>query len=173
MKHPLMALAGLCVAATACTPESAPVAARKEVRSYTQAEIDKLIRDRTALFNDPTYGRQVEYYGKDRAAYLWFPGSKSVIKGEWVTSPEGREICFMYFSPIYKQETGLDGTVPSCTNIETWEAEMLDSKPGDVFHLSRHKLPRVLEKNASYTTLDEVAKSGKSAKVTSAHTRKK
>lgn len=42
-----------------------------------------LLSDVTALHYDSGHGTQVEYMSADGHAFLWYPGNRSVVPGEW------------------------------------------------------------------------------------------
>jgi len=125
---------------------------------YTPAEAAELLKDRTVLTFDKVYGPQFEYTSADGIAYLWYPGNKIILRGQWyirdddVGYTDGSErfeatagrICYYYGPKTYNPATRRTGE-PECQNAGIHEARVVESRAGDVLGLSRSEaVPYVL-----------------------------
>lgn len=100
----------------------------------------------TIMTYDPGHGTQVEYYDASGHTWLWYPGNRVVLPGEWKIEPMGGHqlICFRYGANTYNPVTGSRGKQWECMPLGNAEQAVVERKKGDVFGLSTGKLPFVL-----------------------------
>lgn len=133
---------------------------------YTPEETPDLLKDRTVMTFDKVHGAQIEYTSADGVAYLWYPGNKIILRGQWYirdddvgfTNGDQRfeatagRICYYYGPGTYNPATNR-GDKPECQNAGIHEARVVDSRPGDVLGLSKASVaPFVL--GGDSTTID-------------------
>jgi hypothetical protein len=113
------------------------------------------------------HGTQIEYLAADGRAFLWYPGNKVVLSGNWRTETEPRTVtdrskerhftvaslCFRYKTTRINPQTGESGANWSCTPSLFYLRRKKEEVTGDVFGLSRQGAPPfILDREA--TTLD-------------------
>jgi len=139
----------------------------------TEAQLISRYRNKTQIYFGPRYGTQIEYTSDDGKAYLWFPGNRNILNGEWKKKSQpgmhsfksrtgdGKsylmpktEICFRYGKNTYNPVTGHRGGGFECQSVAL---SILLGKytvlEGDVFALAGRKavpfvLPSGTELNA-------------------------
>jgi hypothetical protein len=99
-----------------------------------EAETRKFVSCRTLVTWTAPQGTQVSYLGAGGKAYLWAPGSDSVLSGNWkvdlnVTSPRSS---FPYLAVCVQYGTS---TQWDCRPAELLERITMDHADGDVFGL--------------------------------------
>ncbi|WP_143145772.1 hypothetical protein [Devosia enhydra] len=100
--------------------------------------------NKTQLFFGPGHGTQVEYLAKGGTSYLWYPGNRVILRGDWKT--EGNRICFRYGANTYNPVTGQRGATWSCQLLSEHRRFMTESRTGDVLGLAgRDKPPFTLD----------------------------
>ncbi|MEP0070591.1 hypothetical protein [Pyruvatibacter sp.] len=163
---------GLAAVLTACASSSAPTrgqvqrpsdpeaAARhdlaKQRSSITPAQLTEKLNNTTTLSHMPGHGTQIEYLGADGSAHLWYPGNKSIVKGEWMVKAGPNPnfirslVCFRYGANTYNPVTKKAGGKWNCTNPTRYLVFQIDDQKGDLFDLSkRDAVPLVLERDAA------------------------
>jgi|CXWL01.1.fsa_nt_gi hypothetical protein len=128
---------------------------KRSLSGYSKEEIQKLIPNKTVLFVGSDLHNEIEYYATDGNSYLWFPGNSVIVTGKWYTQ-NNKTICFVYPVNSYNPYTKTSGSIPECKTIADWNANSIDKLDGDIFNLSKSKLPWVLEKNILYRNLNEI-----------------
>ena len=107
--------------------------------------------DKTQLFFGPGHGTQVEYLARGGTSYLWYPGNRVILRGDWKT--EGNRICFRYGPNTYNPVTGQRGATWECQSLSDHRRFMTESRSGDVLGLAgRTKPPFTLD--SRQVTLD-------------------
>jgi hypothetical protein len=112
------------------------------------------------LFYDPSHGNQLEYYAPNGRCYLWYPGNRGVVAGEW--RAEGEYICFRYGANTYNPVTGEHGGEWERTLLERWGTNIVDAAAGDVCGLATGRLPYNLPRHPGFESVHD-AKNGAQA----------
>jgi hypothetical protein len=99
-----------------------------------EAETRKFVSCRTLVTWTGPQGTQVSYLGAGGKAYLWAPGSDTVLSGTWrvdpnATSPQSR-LAYVAVCVQYGGSTAWD-----CRPAEILERITMDHADGDVFGL--------------------------------------
>lgn len=129
------------------------------IPTWTGADIKSFLAGKTRLSRMPIHGTQVSYATADGRSYLWYPGNKVVLAGRWRVEDRAIEIrqggaavarksqprlCYDYGPNSYNPATGRGGGW-ECTNFMNLRFAGAETRPGDVFGLSRSKaVPFVL-----------------------------
>lgn len=134
--------------------------ARYPEATFTQAGLRARYADATSLDYSVQHGTQVEYTAADGKAYLWYPGNRRVVTGEWktITDKQGSgQICFRYPSSSYNPATGQPGGTWSCTRAADYIWGEEEYTRGDPFNLDSGTMPFVLprEKQMDFEYLSE------------------
>lgn len=100
---------------------------------------------RTGIYFGGGHGIQVEYYSPAGGAYLWYPGNRRVVAGEWQYR-KGGTICFRYGPRTYNPVTRKRGGRWECSQASQQARFMRYACKGDPFGLGRQggRLPYVL-----------------------------
>ena len=94
----------------------------------------------TIMTWDPGHGTQVEYYDGAGHSWLWYPGNRVVLPGQYKL--QGDDICFAYGGNTYNPVTGQRGGGWECQNLKVEQQFTVDRSKGDVFHLKNaRKVP--------------------------------
>lgn len=123
------------------------------------------LSDQTITTGPSQVGYQVEYYGADGKAYLWYPGNKATNVGRYVVRPSmepvnifgdkaGVVICFDYGPDSYNPSTGKLGA-EECQSAYAFIAGIRGKRPGDVFSLAGGQLPYVTTRDSVPTWPDK------------------
>jgi hypothetical protein len=94
---------------------------------------------KTVLFYDPSHGNQIEYYDPGGRCYLWYPGNRAVVAGDW--RMEGEFLYFRYGTNTYNPVTNLQGGDWEQTLLRKWARTIVDAAPGDIFGLATGCIP--------------------------------
>ena len=120
----------------ACLPAVVLVltAACAHAQIVGEAETRKFVSCRTLVTWTGPQGTQVSYLGAGGKAYLWAPGSDTVLSGTWrvdpnATSPQSR-LAYVAVCAQYGGSTQWD-----CRPAEILERITMDHADGDVFGL--------------------------------------
>ncbi|WP_437727554.1 SEC-C metal-binding domain-containing protein [Sorangium sp. So ce861] len=91
---------------------------------------------KTVLFYEPSHGNQIEYYDRNGRCYLWYPGNRIILAGEWRV--DGEDLCFRYAVKAHNPVTGkrTDAWEWERTPLRRWGSTVTDSAPGDVYGLA-------------------------------------
>ncbi len=135
-------LASVCVLLLcAC---ASPSSQKEEVfvsESYPAAGI-------TYLHWDKGHGYQVTYYS-ERHVWLWYPGNRAALRGDWVQELVAGEyyLCFTYPHSSYNPVTGVVGGQKECQLQTVLGGALEGALAGDVYNLSSGRVPYVLRRN--------------------------
>ena len=134
---------------------------RAEIASYpastfTQDGLQTRYADATILDDSVQHGSQVEYLASDGTAYLWYPGNRRIVVGQWRTHGQDRgetfgSICFRYGANTFNPATNRSGGSWNCVNGGLHIILEDQYTRGDPFQLATRHLPFVLDKDRSYT----------------------
>lgn len=132
------------------TPEAKRMYANPASSSEVLAAMNNTTR-RTYL---PQHGTQITYQTPDGRIYLWYPGNKKVLQGQWTLKPSRNSrsaglVCFSYSANSYNPVTGHTGAGWVCASAtEMLRFATQETEQGDVFGLStREEVPFVLPKS--------------------------
>ncbi|WP_437727555.1 SEC-C domain-containing protein [Sorangium sp. So ce861] len=109
---------------------------------------------KTILSYEPSHGNQITYYDRNGRWYLWYPGNRGVVVGEWRVEGQlywQRSITNSY-NPVTKEYGGKWQSRPLQVKTKTF----VDSAPGDVFGLATGRLPYRLPAHPQYRSVYEV-----------------
>jgi hypothetical protein len=113
--------------------------------------------NKTRVSFGPGHGTQVSYMRSDGAVFLWYPGNRVVLRGDWRIQ-DGR-VCFRYGANTYNPVTGRGGGGWECRPIGAFSRTTVDRVPGDVFGLTkRNTVPFVLAPDR--TTIADLTRRG-------------
>lgn len=104
--------------------------------------------DHTVIYYEPQHGNQIEYYGRDGNAYLWYPGNRGVVVSEWRI--EGEEYCERSPSNAYNPVTKEWGGNWERRPVRRLLATKIDAARGDIFGLSTGRIPYPLHAHPEF-----------------------
>jgi len=110
--------------------------------------------NKTVLFYDSSHGNQIEYYDPSGRAFLWYPGNRVIVPGEWRV--DGQDICFRYGMNTYNAVTGERGGTWSRSPLRQWTSDVVDSATGDAFGLATGEIPFHLRRHPRFGSIAEV-----------------
>lgn len=99
------------------------------------------------VFHEGGHGVHVEYLSKAGRAFLWYPGNRRVVVGDWKI--DGRLICFRYGPETYNLVTRRRGGSFSCSAIAAHRKIMQSQCAGDIFGLTSARIPCILSRHRS------------------------
>lgn len=91
----------------------------------------------TTMTYSPGHGTQVEYYANDGTNYLWYPGNRVVLPGNW--KRDGADLCFRYGGNTYNPVTGHNGGGWECMPYKLQLTVVVDQAKGDIFGLAKRR----------------------------------
>ena len=102
----------------------------------------------------PGPGTQVELLAEDGWSYLWYPGNRVIVRGQWTLHHWYREyaICFRYGAAVLKPKTKDPWDSFDCTLLTEYAPTVAETRQGDPFDLASGRLPFVLVRDQ--TTID-------------------
>ncbi len=112
----------------------------------------------TSCTEIPGPGTQVEFLADDGRSYLWYPGNRGVVRGQWMLHRwyEKYGICFRYGAAMLKPKTKDPRESFDCTLLSDYAATVAELAEGDPFELDSGHLPFVLRRDQ--TTIDDLLK---------------
>ena len=110
----------------------------------------------TSCTEIPGPGTQVEYLAEDGSSYLWFPGNRGVVRGQWTLHywHDRYGICFRYGAATRKPVTKDPRDSFDCTLLSDYAATVAEVRDGDPLQLGSRKIPFVLTRDQ--TTIDDL-----------------
>ena len=117
------------------------------------AEMRRQLAGRTAKFDGPGHGTQIEFFHTNGKAYLWYPGNVAAVPSEWkieggTTSNASAVICFRYPNRSYNPVTQQSGGQWECRPSTVFGRNMSAVIQGDEFNLSSGRIPRPMSRGA-------------------------
>lgn len=109
---------------------------------------------KTVLYYEDSHGNQIEYYDTRGASYLWYPGNRRVVAGEW--RAEGASVCFRPGENTYNPVTREHGRSWHCSSFSDLTGDIVDSVTGDLFNLVSGEIPYNLPAHPKFRALSEV-----------------
>ncbi len=148
---PVGAMAPLAAPAAGDPPPFDYEAYKRDPAAMSERQVQEQIVDRTRMVWGAGHGTQISYSRPDGATFLWYPGNRTVLPGQWmtkaVTGPlRGREqtvisLCYKYGDDTYNPVTGRNGGDWTCYPAGIWLSTIVESRGGDIFGLSRSATP--------------------------------
>ena len=147
----------------ACGPSASSNGTVNELLSQDVSTIRRSMSNTTIQTYDSGRGTRIGYYAADGRSFLWHPGYKAVLRGEWKVQPgsitintevktaRGTEVRQSAMSDIcFRHAT--DGSKPvGKQRLGSWECEPLVTlllkkrqvgcRKGDIFGLSKRRAP--------------------------------
>lgn len=125
--------------------------------SQNPTEMRQQLAGRTAKFDDPGHGTQIEFFHSNGRAYLWYPGNTAAVPSEWKieagASPNASAvICFRYPNRSYNPVTQQFGGRWECRPSTVFGRNMTALIQGDEFNLSSGRIPRLMPRGAVLST---------------------
>lgn len=93
---------------------------------------------------DVGHGYQVEYLAPNGRVFLWYPGNRSVLAGQWKRVLD--EVCYRYGPQTYNPQTFQRGGSWNCEYAGKLAHFVVGYEQGDVFRLSSGRVPYVRTK---------------------------
>ena len=145
---------------------AAPAGPSYQPVPFTEEEFERLSRDEadlrddladvTTLVDGGRSGRMVEYTMADGRAFLWAPGARDVLVGQWKIEPASRpakvhvrtekgvdlrempisNLCLRYQSSATSPAAGIASGGWSCRLFTEAAKTRLESRGGDIFRLA-------------------------------------
>lgn len=111
------------------------------------------LANQTVVTFDPGHGTQIEYYDADGSTFLWYPGNRVILPGQWKL--KGKDICYRYGANTHNPVTGQSGGGWECMPSALHQSAIVETANGDVFGLAgRQKVPfRLSRKQTSIEAL--------------------
>lgn len=138
--------------------ESQPKAEQKRAPlpnpSSNAASLRAQYADVTRLECTSQHGTQIEYLSPNGNTYLWYPGNRRVVVGEWKTQNAtggGAELCYRYGANSYNPATGSRGEEFHCINAQLSNFLENERMHGDAFQLATGEIPFVLKPKRKYS----------------------
>ena len=120
---------------------------------FVPAAFAQQLGDYTHLSVSPDHGTQVEYLSSNGKTFLWYPGNRTILAGQW--KRDGDNVCFAYVGNTYNPSTGHRGGGFECMSFDLYWRTIEQRMAGDVLGLStRTEVPFRLEKRR--TTLEKL-----------------
>ena len=143
---------------TACLPEYPADHAKREVfRAEDESAAARALLGGTTVVTDKFfYGTQIEYHSPDGGAFLWFPGNRSVVAGEWDVRGNRPDLCYRYLNGR-DALTGLSGSNWGCEPVRLALSSGQAFLAGDVFGLVDGRLPFVMSKRQKLPDIARIA----------------
>lgn len=137
-------------------PRSSPTDSRFSF-SQNPVEMRQQLSGRTAKFDGPGHGTQIEFFHPNGRAYLWYPGNTAVVPSEWRIEAGGTTnanavICFRYPTRSYNPVTQQFGGQWECRPSTVFGLTMTALIEGDEFNLSSGRIPRTMPRGAVLST---------------------
>ena len=185
MIRTVMVLGAIVCALPSCVPQTEGDSGQSTV-DVRGVELRSLLSDATAVHYDTGHGTQVEYMSADGLAYLWYPGNRSIVPGEWHVrigprplgpGPESRNaigpyavfeqdptqpvestlyICFRYGPDTYNPVTRMRGGNWECSISPANEEWERRTHPGDPFGLSEIRQVPAVLERGTQFTFDDL-----------------
>lgn len=131
-----------------------------ELNKLRPAEAKKHVSGKTVMTYGEQHGTQIEYFGTDGMAYLWYPRNWSVVPSRWKMKSGYKSlfhhVCSKYPTVSYNPLLDTDGGKWSCTNLNWWALRITEVRKGDIFNLSSGRVPwRLAKVRATFDALLE------------------
>lgn len=166
-------MACLLAVQTLAADPSAANSEAKLIRVADQPEWDRIGRNAGTLKRflngtthktfDSQHGTQIVYLGKNRNAYLWYPGNRHVLRGRWRTEQigsVGAKICFKYPSASGNPATGQRGGRWQCAGGTLHLLYDTEIRRGDPLALSTGRLPFVMPRATNMSIQEAYSRTG-------------
>ncbi|WP_166415770.1 hypothetical protein [Cochlodiniinecator piscidefendens] len=115
--------------------------------------------------NNFRHGTQYEYHAPDGTTYLWYPGNRSIVMGQWKverTRDGDNTLCYLYGSSSFNPVTRQYGGNWECRKITSLDVAGDETIKGDPFSLETGNIPFVMEGTSYYSPSEVMEFLGKS-----------
>lgn len=104
--------------------------------------------DWTYLSFSHAHGFQVNYFGRNGKAWLWYPGNASGVPEEWKLDRVGnaRALCFRHPSHSYNPVTRKSGGAYACQSLSFSQKTIVARLKGDPYRLASGAVPYRLDR---------------------------
>lgn len=128
-------------------------------QTFTKDGLRAHYADTTTLDYSVSHGTQIAHLAADGTVYLWYPGNRAILRGEWKTEAPANgsafaQICFRYGANTFNPVTQRSGGTYDCVNADLYIIYEDEYAKGDPYALSTGRLPFVLDKDRRYTFAD-------------------
>jgi hypothetical protein len=150
----LLAVAVVAVGGTALDTahsQNAPSIWNAPRKSMTTSEAREFFNCKTRMSFMQGHGTQVSFTAPDGKVFLWYPGNKVVLSGQWEVRSRAissrstlsiyAEICFRYGTNTFNPVTGTAGNTWQCMPADSLASLTTDSADGDLFNLHQRPVP--------------------------------
>lgn len=120
------------------------------------ATLTRIVSNATTTSRSGQHGTQVEYLSADGRSFLWYPGNRALVPGQWKVEGRGgsAQMCFRYTSDSFNPATGQIGGGWDCRFGGAYLVDQYEILDGDPFGLSDGKVPFVMPRDAWWTGAD-------------------
>jgi hypothetical protein len=156
---------------TAHSQNAAAIWKRPE-KPMTMSEAREFLSCKTHMSFMQGHGTQVSFTAPDGKVFLWYPGNKFVMPGQWEVRSHAvlkstltvyAEICFRYGPNTWNPVTGVVGGAWQCMPADFLVSVTTDSAEGDLFDLRQRPVPAFVlskEKTSLKQLEDRASQSG-------------
>jgi hypothetical protein len=120
-------------------------------KPMTTSEAREFLSCKTRMSFMQGHGTQVSFTAPDGKVFLWYPGNKVVLSGQWEVRSRAissrstlsiyAEICFRYGANTFNPVTGAAGNTWECMPADLLAGLTTDSSDGDLFNLHQRPVP--------------------------------
>lgn len=125
-----------------------------EMQVAGSAELLQRFFSDATIFNldNEQHGTQVEYHSTDGRSYLWYPGNRSVVQGQWRVEsvPGGTRLCYLYGPNTYNPVLGTRGGNWECRRGGEAMLSQDVALKSDPFGLESGRIPFVIGDGGIY-----------------------
>lgn len=140
---------------SACDPQTLDVSKQRQNIAASPTTLESVMSNATVMSRDPNprvpqHGTQVEYHAANGTAYLWYPGNRRIVVGEWkieAIKSSKPELCYRYGPNTYNPVTRRPGGSWKCSRPFSGSDDVLR---GNVFGLKVGPVPFVTPKHQEY-----------------------
>ncbi|AVX02782.1 hypothetical protein MXMO3_00234 [Maritalea myrionectae] len=157
----LLALAGM---GTSPSLAQAPKGINEEFLIENSARVSKVkayYKGNTVMSYQKPYGTQIEYFTPGGKTFLWYPGNRDVVRGEWKvgTGKDGYpQTCFRYQANSVNPFTKVPGGKWQCAQSIYMMFTDKQRIKGDAFGLSQQMPFKLSKRKTSFKRLAKKAK---------------
>jgi len=129
----------------------------------TQSDAEKVYAGYTLVYYDSSHGTQVEYYLETGVSFLWYPGNRVILRGDWKVergSNRQNNLCHRYPTNSYNPVTKVRGGNWECSNLALQQNDIQNRIVGDPFDLRSGKVPFVFERRKQVRLSELAQKAG-------------
>jgi hypothetical protein len=131
--------------------QSPPTIWQVPKKPMTTSEAREFLSCKTRMSFMQGHGTQVSFTAPDGKVFLWYPGNRVVLSGQWEVRLRAissrstlsiyAEICFRYGTNTFNPVTGTAGNTWGCMPADLLASLTTDSADGDLFNLHQRPVP--------------------------------